>query len=162
MECLPSTEALPVGGLLCKYSKLCVLSPLLFIILSKYFNLCTEAPQVAFWFAYGRYPAAVHLSVFQPQWHLLACAFSFYFDNRITQSICKLIVEEVEIMTVQTDWELFKLYFITSSAPQGLKVVTMENKMILHIHSSYWIFSVQIILFRVDDLYFMFLPDGFL
>lgn len=65
-------------------------------------------------------------------------------------------------MTVQTDLKSFKLYFITSSAPQGLKFVTVENKMILHIQSSYWIFSLQIILFRVDDLHFMFLPDGFL
>lgn len=60
----PSTEALPEGALRCKYSKLCVRSPLLFIILSKYFNLCTEAPQAAFGFAYDRYPATVHLSVF--------------------------------------------------------------------------------------------------
>jgi len=67
-------ETLPEEGMLCKYIKLCVFSLLLFIIQGKYFNLCIEAPQAAFGFAYGRYPANNSPHCFSTSWNLLACA----------------------------------------------------------------------------------------
>ncbi len=146
VNCLPSTEALPEWALLCKYSKLCVLSPLLFIILSKYFNLHTEAPQAAFRFAYGRYPATFHFSFFPTSQHLIACASPFHNKNRIAIKM-QFDCGGGEDHECSDRWGIISIIFYNKFCSSGSRVVTLANKMI---QSSYWNFSVQLIL---DDLH---------
>lgn len=153
MNCLPSTEALPEGALLCKNSKLCVLSPLLFIILSKYFNLCTEAPQAAFGFAYGRYSNSSP-QCFSTSQHLLACASPFHNKNRIAIKM-QFDCGGGEDHECSDWWGIISIIFYNKFCSSGTQVMTLANKMI---QSSYWNFSVQLIL---DDLH-LFLPDAFL
>ncbi len=125
---VPSTEALPEGALLCKYSKLCVLSPLLFIILSISISALKRLKRLL----------DLHIVDIQQQFT------SVFFDLTATITIQMQFDcgggEDREC----SDWlGIISIIFYIKFCSSEARVVTLVKKMI---QSSYWNFSIQLIL----------------